>query len=100
VRERQALGLEDAVWRLTGQPAEVFRLSGRGRIAEGFWADLVAFDRATMAAGPLERIRDFPANGERLVSRNTGLTHVWVNGEVARIDGVDVPGAAAGTLIS
>jgi N-acyl-D-aspartate/D-glutamate deacylase len=100
VRERQALGLEEAVWRLTGQPAEVFRLAGRGRIAEGFCADLVAFDRDTMAAGPLERIWDFPAHGERLVSRNTGLTHVWVNGEEARSDGVDVPGMYAGTVIS
>jgi N-acyl-D-amino-acid deacylase len=100
VRERQALRLEEAVWRLTGQPADVFRLWGRGRIAEGFCADLVAFDPDTMAAGPLERIWDFPANGERLISRNTGLTHVWVNGEAARTDGVDVPAVYAGTVIS
>ena len=37
VRELGVLSLEDAVWRLTGQPAQVYGLTGRGRIAPGQW---------------------------------------------------------------
>ena len=48
VRERKALSLEDAVWRLTGHPHEVFRLPDRGLVQEGFFADLVAFDPETV----------------------------------------------------
>jgi len=38
VRERRAITLEQAVWRMTGHPAEVYGLSGRGRIAPGWSA--------------------------------------------------------------
>src|SRR4029453_17726083 len=41
VRERGALPLEFAVWRLTGQPAAVYGLDDRGVIATGAAADLV-----------------------------------------------------------
>ena len=44
VRERKALSLEDAVWRLTGHPHQAFRIPERGLVQEGFLADLVAFD--------------------------------------------------------
>ena len=44
VRERKALTLEDAVWRLTGHPHQAFRIADRGLVQEGFHADLVAFD--------------------------------------------------------
>jgi N-acyl-D-aspartate/D-glutamate deacylase len=46
VRERKAITLEAAVWRLTGQPARAFRIAGRGLVREGYFADLVAFDPA------------------------------------------------------
>jgi N-acyl-D-aspartate/D-glutamate deacylase len=99
VRDLQVLPLEDAVWRLTGQPAELFGLTGRGRIEPGFAADLVAFDPQTVAALPLERRWDFPAGGERLVSESNGIEHVWVNGQPIRRDGKDVPGAHPGTMV-
>ena len=44
VRERKALTLEDAVWRLTGHPHQAFRIRDRGLVEPGFHADLVAFD--------------------------------------------------------
>jgi N-acyl-D-aspartate/D-glutamate deacylase len=43
-RQRKTLSLEEAVWRLTGHPAQVFRLDGRGLVREGYAADLVGFD--------------------------------------------------------
>ena len=90
VRERRALTLEQAVWRMTGHPAEVYGLTGRGRIAPGWVSDLVAFDPDTVGcqrdradpglsgrsrpAGDTER-GDTPCLGERhshLVRRGAG----------------------------
>jgi len=46
------------------------------------------FDPDTVAPGPLRRIRDFPADGERLVAdQPVGMTHVLVNGVPIRVDG-------------
>jgi N-acyl-D-amino-acid deacylase len=44
VRERSVLSLEEAVRRMTSLSCERFGLDERGRIAEGWWADLVLFD--------------------------------------------------------
>lgn len=92
VRERGVITLERAVHKLTGEPAKVFGLDnaqgGRGLLREGMAADITVFDPATVAPGPLRRIRDFPANGERLTAdAPSGVTHVLVNGVPIRIDG-------------
>jgi N-acyl-D-aspartate/D-glutamate deacylase len=99
VRERKALSLEDGVWRLTGHPAQAFRIRDRGLVREGYIADLVAFDPATIGAGELERVYDQPGGADRLVARSTGVTHTWVNGTAIRRDGADLPGVAPGTLL-
>ena len=100
VRDEQALALETAVWRLTGQLAEVFRLPDRGVIKEGLVADLVAFDLDTVTALANERVYDFPAGTDRLISRSRGIEHVWVAGTPIRSSGVEVPGAVPGTLVT
>jgi N-acyl-D-amino-acid deacylase len=40
--------IETAIHKMTGLPARVFKLEGRGRIAEGCFADLVVFDPDTI----------------------------------------------------
>jgi N-acyl-D-aspartate/D-glutamate deacylase len=94
VREREVIDLPRAVHKLTGEPARVFGLDGpggRGVLREGMAADVVAFDPATVAPGPLRRIRDFPANGERLVAdAPVGVAHVLVNGSPIREGGAPV----------
>ena len=56
----------------------------------------MAFDFEKIGPGPLRRIRDFPADGERLVAdRPEGMTHVLVNGTVIREGGTPVDGALA-----
>ncbi|MCX4092568.1 N-acyl-D-amino-acid deacylase family protein [Nocardia sp. alder85J] len=99
VRERKALGLEDAVWRLTGQPAKAFRIAERGLIAAGYYADLVAFDPDTIGTLPIERVDDQPGGADRLIVRSTGVEHMWVNGVPTRESGADLAGAAGGRLV-
>jgi N-acyl-D-amino-acid deacylase len=99
VRERGALSLEDAVWRLTGHPHRAFRLPGRGLVREGFAADLVAFDPDRVGCTTPERVHDQPGGADRLVVRSTGIEHVWVNGVATRVAGDDVPDVAPGRLL-
>jgi N-acyl-D-aspartate/D-glutamate deacylase len=99
VRDREALSLEDAVWRLTGHPREAFRIADRGLVQEGFHADLVAFDPDVVGCTAIERVDDQPGGADRLVVRSTGVQHVWVNGEPTRVDGEDVAGAFPGRLL-
>ena len=100
VREREVISLERAVNKLTGEPAQVFGLDrpdgGRGLLREGMAADITVFDPATVAPGPLRRVRDFPADGERLTAdAPTGMTHTLVNGVPIRVDGAPDPDASA-----
>lgn len=99
VRERKALSLEDAVWRLTGHPHQAFRIADRGLVEPGFFADLVAFDPDTVGTTPVERAYDQPGGADRLLVRSTGVEHVWVNGAPIRRDGADVADAAPGRLV-
>ena len=89
VREKRVLSLEEGVRRLTSEPAEVFGIADRGRLAVGLAADLTVFDPATVGCGPLRRVRDFPAGADRLVSDARGVRAVVVNGVVIREDGRD-----------
>jgi len=94
VRERQLLPLETAVRKMTGEPAEVFGFVRRGYLRPGYWADVCVFDPETVGPGPTRRVRDFPADGERLTAEEpTGLRHVLVNGTPIRVDGsqLDAP---------
>jgi N-acyl-D-aspartate/D-glutamate deacylase len=94
VRDRGVMPLERAVHKLTAEPAAVYGLADRGVIAPGRAADVVVFDPDTVAPGPLRRVRDFPADGERLTAdAPVGVTHTLVNGVPIRVDGEMVPDA-------
>ena len=75
-------------------------ITDRGTIAPGQAADLVAFDPDTVGETSFERVFDFPAGGDRLISRSEGIEHVWVGGTAIRRDGVEVEGAAPGRLVT
>ncbi|MGO8870874.1 MAG: N-acyl-D-amino-acid deacylase family protein [Acidimicrobiales bacterium] len=92
VRDRQVLSVEHAVRKLSGEPADIFGFDRRGYLREGYWADVCVFDLATVSPGPMKRVRDFPAGGERLTCEEpTGLRHVLVNGVPIRVDEVELP---------
>jgi N-acyl-D-amino-acid deacylase len=78
VRERKALPLERAIHKCTGEPARRLRLTNRGRIAVGAFADLVAFDPdAVQDRATFEAPHQYPA----------GIPLVVVNGVVTLRDG-------------
>jgi len=80
VRETRTFSLEEGVRRLTSDPARKYRIPGRGAIAEGNWADLLLFDFQTVGISSLEKRKDLPAGGARMIRRPRGVHGVWVNG--------------------
>ena len=88
VRDRGVLTLEQAVNKLTKVQADLFKFTDRGELRVGAFADVVVFDPATIAPGPVRRVRDFPADGERLnADQPTGVHAVFVNGSQIVEDG-------------
>lgn len=84
VREERLVPLEEAVRRMTSLPADVFRLTGRGRLEPHAFADVAVFD--PLAIADLATYED----SHRYA---TGVRHVLVNGQL-----VVEEGAVTGTL--
>ncbi|MEU9121322.1 D-aminoacylase [Streptomyces sp. NPDC048506] len=78
VRELGVLSLEECIAHLTSRPAARLRLPDRGLVREGYRADLVLFDPATVAAGATY------ANPRTLP---TGIPHVLIDGRFVIEDG-------------
>ncbi len=89
VREERLLPLSEAIRRLTSQPADNLKLTRRGRLAPGNYADIVVFDPATIAD------RATFAEPHQYA---TGVHQVWVNGVQVLRDG-EPTGAAAGRVV-
>ncbi|MBS0336856.1 MAG: amidohydrolase family protein [Proteobacteria bacterium] len=81
VRAKGVLTLPQAVYRLTGQPAQLFGIRDRGQLRAGLAADLMLFDPECVDRGPKRRVRDLPAGGARLATPAIGVHGVWVNGQ-------------------
>ena len=79
VREQGVVDLENAVRRMTSLSCDVHGLSGRGRITEGNWADLVLFDPDVVID---------VASYEDPKRESVGIRNVWVNGHMAFDNGV------------
>ncbi|MEU3972103.1 N-acyl-D-amino-acid deacylase family protein [Streptomyces bacillaris] len=98
LRGRKLVPLTTAVRMLTDDPARLFGLRERGRIEEGFHADLVLFDPERIDAGPATLVHDLPGESPRLDSKAIGIVSVRVNGvETLRDD--KVTGAVPGTVL-
>jgi len=80
VRETGAFTLEEGVRKLTSDPARKYRIPGRGRIEAGCFADLLLFDEKEVGVSSLERTKDLPGGGTRMIRRPKGVHGVWVNG--------------------
>ena len=89
VREQSVLSLSDAVYRMTGLPAQRFGLRNRGIIEVGNYADLCVFDP--------ESILD-SATFEQPTRPAVGIHYVFVNGQIALEDGMPTTARAGRVL--
>ncbi len=80
VRETGTFTLEEGVRRLTSDPARKYRIPQRGRVAPGYFADLLLFDPLKVGVTKLERVSDLPGGGTRMIRSPRGVDGVWVNG--------------------
>jgi N-acyl-D-aspartate/D-glutamate deacylase len=98
VRKRKLISLEEAVRQLTDVPAKLYGLRERGRLEEGFHADVVVFDPEQIGLGATYTKFDLPAGAGRLYAEAEGVEHVFANGvEIVR-EGKDT-GARPGTVL-
>src|SRR5215468_1675944 len=92
VRDRGVMPLERGIRKLTGEIAEALELD-RGTLRVGAPADVCVLDYERLAPGPIRRVRDMPAKGERLVAdAPVGIDCVLVAGVAIRRDGAPVVG--------
>lgn len=91
VRRDRALGLEDAIRRMTSASLARFGITDRGRVAKGQAADLVVFDP--------DAIRDVPPGPRRPAGRPEGIDRVYVNGVEVVAAGARVGDARAGRVL-
>jgi dihydroorotase/N-acyl-D-amino-acid deacylase len=89
VREDKLLTLQDAIRKFSALPAQRMRLTDRGVLKQGMWADVVIFDPAT--------IRDL-ATFENPNQLSVGMEYVLVNG-VAVIERGKMTNALPGKVL-
>lgn len=89
VREEKKLTLEDAIRKFSALPAQRMRLTDRGVLKAGMWADVVVFDPAT--------VRDV-ATFDNPNQLSQGMDYVLVNG-VAVIDQGKMTGERPGKVL-
>jgi N-acyl-D-amino-acid deacylase len=82
VQNRGVLSLEQAVRRLTAEPAEFLGFETKGRIGAGMDADLVLFDPKRVKLSPQEWTRDLPRGRSRIVERAEGFACTIVGGQI------------------
>ncbi len=99
VRQRKVLTLEEAVRRMTSDPADFFGIKDRGRLKPGLAADVVIFSEKEIGSGGRpERLYDLPGGAKRMVMRSRGVEMTLVNGAVTWEKGA-LTGAAAGKVL-
>lgn len=89
VREEKVIPLEEAIRKLTSLPAENLKIRERGRLKEGWFADIAVFDPA--------KVQDH-ATFEKPHQYATGVRHVFVNGVQVLKDG-EHTGATPGRVV-
>lgn len=89
VREQKIMSLAEAISRMTAFPAANIGIRERGRLAEGYYADVVVFDPKTI---------DDLATFENPHQYAVGVAHVFVNGTQVIEDG-EHTGALPGRVV-
>lgn len=90
VREKELLGLEDAIYKMTAFPAQKIGIEKRGLLKKGYFADVAIFDE--------KKIVD-KATFKHPYQYSVGVEHVVINGKVAVENGVHT-GELAGAVLA
>jgi N-acyl-D-aspartate/D-glutamate deacylase len=98
LRGRRPVSLERAVRMMTDEPAQLFGLVDRGRLAPGQHADVVLLDPDTVDAGPARLVPDLPGGSVRLTADPVGVARVLVGGTTTFVDG-EPTGATPGRTL-
>ncbi len=86
-RDRGVFSIEDAIRKLSGEPAAWMGFSDRGRIELGLRADLNVIDLPGLSLARPQLLHDLPAGGKRFLQRATGYRATIVRGETICEDG-------------
>lgn len=98
VKERQHFTLEQAIRKLTHDPAQLFGLHDRGILQKGAYADVNVIDYDNLRLPPPIFVRDLPAGGSRYIQQSSGYKYTLVNGQVF-MEGLSHTGALAGQVL-
>jgi N-acyl-D-aspartate/D-glutamate deacylase len=101
VRDRtrgEKIPLEQAIYIMAKQPAEVYGLHDRGSVEVGKKADLNIIDLQNLDLKMPRLVDDLPSNSERILQDVEGFTAIIVNGEVTYRNG-GYTGAKPGRLL-
>jgi N-acyl-D-amino-acid deacylase len=83
VRDLNAMSIEAAVKKITSDTASIWGIPDRGLLQQGYVADIVLFDPATIARGEEKYVKDVPGDGSRYVRDALGVDTVIVGGGIA-----------------
>jgi N-acyl-D-aspartate/D-glutamate deacylase len=87
VRDRGVFSIEQAIWKLTGEPADWLGLRDRGVLAPGLRADVNVIDLAALSLARPTLVRDLPAGGRRFLQPASGYRTTLVRGEIVASNG-------------
>jgi len=98
-RDREnGIPLSSVVKMMTSEPAEIFGLNDRGRIAPGYRADINVIDYSNLEVGIPWLEHDVPGGGSRLLQKPEGYVHTFVSGVETFSEG-KATGSLPGRLI-
>jgi N-acyl-D-aspartate/D-glutamate deacylase len=83
VRRCKAIGLEQAVKKITSDTASLWGLDNRGFVKTGYAADITIFDDKSIGRGPEYYVQDVPGDGYRYVRDAIGVDAVIIGGALA-----------------
>jgi len=100
VRDSRHLTLEQAVKKITSDPAHIWGIRDRGLLQPGLAADVTVFDPETIDRDEEVAAHDMPEGGMRYVRASKGVETVIVGGEIAWSRETGYTDARRGAVVS
>ena len=80
VKNKNLMSIEEAIYRLSGRQADIYRIDQRGRLVAGQYADILMIDLDQIGVSVPFKKNDLPGGSSRLTAKSFGVKGVWVNG--------------------